>query len=185
MKDPEILVYDEKMQKALDSLHQSFGRLRSGKASINMLDGIKVSMYGDSIPINQVANIKTPDPKLIIINAWDKEAVPAIIKAIQKANIGLNPVQEGNNIKLPIPALTEEIRLSIVKEAKKLAEEARVIMRNVRRDAINDFKKQKKDGDLSEDEEKRYEKEMQDLHDNFMKEIDNLIYFKEKQIMEV
>jgi len=185
MKDSRIVEFEDKMKKTLENMQQSFSRLRSGKASISMLDGIRVSLYGDTVPLNQVANLKTPDPKLILIMPWDKEAIAPIIKAIQKANIGLNPVQDGNSIKLPIPPLTEEIRRTIVKDAHKLAEEARVALRNIRRDANNEFKRLKKDSNLSEDDEKRLIKDIQDIHDNLMRDIDNHLTSKEKQIMEV
>lgn len=178
---------DDKMNKAHEVLKKEFAAIRTGRASLGILDGILVDYYGTPTHLNQVANLSVPDPKTITIQPWEAKMLGAIEKAIQTSDIGLNPGNDGKVIRLSIPPLTEERRLQIVKHAKKLAEDARVACRNIRHDAINDLKKRSKDKDspISEDEVKKIQDEIQKLTDSHSKKIDELLAFKEKEIMTV
>jgi len=175
----------EKMNKAVEHLRHELLKIRTGKATTNLLDGIKVDYYGTPTPLIQLGNISTPDYHTITIQAWDKSAVPLIEKSIQAANLGLNPSNDGTLIRIPIPALNEERRKEIVKLVKKFAEESKVAVRNIRRDSIEHLKKTEKDEHISEDERKHAETEVQKLTDRHIKDIDDLIAVKEKEIMEV
>ncbi len=175
----------EKMNKAVEHLRHELLKIRTGKATTNLLDGIKVDYYGTPTPLIQLGNISTPDYHTITIQAWDKSAVPLIEKSIQAANLGLNPSNDGTLIRIPIPALNEERRKEIVKLVKKFAEESKVAVRNIRRDSIEHLKKTEKDEHISEDERKHAETEVQKLTDRHIKDIDDLIVVKEKEIMEV
>lgn len=175
----------EKMNKAVEHLSHELLKIRTGKATTNLLDGIKVDYYGTPTPLIQLGNISTPDYHTITIQAWDKSAVPLIEKSIQAANLGLNPSNDGTLIRIPIPALNEERRKEIVKLVKKFAEESKVAVRNIRRDSIEHLKKTEKDEHISEDERKHAETEVQKLTDRHIKDIDDLIVVKEKEIMEV
>lgn len=175
----------EKMNKAVEHLSHELLKIRTGKATTNLLDGIKVDYYGTPTPLIQLGNISTPDYHTITIQAWDKSAVPLIEKSIQAANLGLNPSNDGTLIRIPIPALNEERRKEIVKLVKKFAEESKVAVRNIRRDSIEHLKKTEKDEHISEDERKHAETEVQKLTDRHIKDIDDLIAVKEKEIMEV
>jgi len=173
-----------KMSKAIESLKSEFSRLRLGRATPNLLDGIKVEYYGALTPINQVGNISVPEAKLLIIQPWDTTAIPAIEKAIIKSDLGLNPQTDGKLIRIPIPALTDERRKELVKHTKKLAEEAKVSIRNIRRQANDEFKALEKKKEISEDESKKEIEKTQKLTDDFVKNIDDILILKEKEILD-
>jgi ribosome recycling factor len=176
---------NEKMIKAVEHVRSEFAKIRTGKATTNLLDGVKVDYYGTMTPLMQLGNISTPDYHTITIQAWDKSAVPLIDKAILAANLGLNPSNDGTLIRIPIPALNEERRKEIVKLVKKFAEDGRVAIRNIRRDSIEHLKKTEKEEHISEDDRKHAEADVQKLTDKHIKEIDDLVSAKEKEIMEV
>lgn len=174
-----------RMKKAVEIVRDEFARIRTGKATTALLDGVRVDYYGTSTPLKQVSNISTPDAHSISVTPWEKSMLGPIEKAIQNANLGLNPVNDGNVLRVPIPPLNEERRKELVKLVKKFAEEGKIAVRNVRRDAIEHLKKAEKDQHLSEDDRKREEQEAQKLTDKHIKEIDGLVALKEKEIMEV
>jgi len=175
------------MNKALESLKKDFATLRTGRASLGLLDGIMVDYYGTPTPLNQVANMAVPDARQITIQPWEPKMLGEIEKAIQKSDIGINPSNDGKLIRLSIPALTEERRQQIVKHAKKIAEDARVAIRNIRRDINDEIKKKSKDKDahISEDETKKLQDEIQKTTDLYIKKIDELLAHKEKEIMTI
>jgi ribosome recycling factor len=175
----------EKMDKAVEHVRAEFIKIRTGKATTNLLDGIKVDYFGTPTPLIQLGNISTPDYHTITVQAWDKSAMSLIEKAIQGANLGLNPSNDGNIIRIPIPPLNEERRKEIVKLVKKFAEEGKIAVRNLRRDSIEHLKKTEKDEHISEDDRKHGEAEVQKLTDKHVKNIDDLLAMKEKEIMEV
>lgn len=175
----------DKMNKAVDHVRHEFMKIRTGKATTNLLDGIKVDYFGTLTPLISLGNISTPDYHTLTIQVWDKSAVPLIEKAIIAANLGLNPNNDGTLIRIPIPALNEERRKEIVKLVKKFAEDGKVAVRNIRRDSIEHLKKTEKEEHISEDERKHGEAEVQKLTDKHIKEIDEIIVMKEKEIMEV
>ncbi len=177
--------YDDKMNKAVEVVRHEFAKIRTGKATTALLDGVKVDSYGTHMSLNQVANLSIPDVHTISIQPWDKNMIAPIDKAIQAANLGLNPVADGNVIRVPIPPLNEERRRELVKLIKKFAEEGKVSIRNIRRDAIEHLKKSEKAEHFSEDERKRGEAEVQKMTDKHIKDIDTLVGIKEKEIMEV
>jgi len=176
---------EEKMKKAVDVTRSELQKLRTGKATTALLDGIKVDYYGQHLPLNQVSNVATPDVHTITVTPWDKSVLPTIEKAIQAANLGLNPISMGTFIRIPIPPLNEERRKELVKVAKKFGEDGKIAIRNVRRDAKEHIKKAEKAEHISEDDRKKAEEEVQKVTDKYIKEIDNLIIGKEKEIMEV
>ncbi len=182
-----IIIKDAKnrMQKSVEALRSELAKIRSGKATTALLDGIKVDYYGTITPINQVGNLTVLDPHTLSFTPWDKSMVNVVDKAILEANIGLNPVSDGTNLKIPIPALTEERRKELVKLIKKFGEDAKIAVRNIRRDANDHLKKEEKDKKISEDDLKHGENEVQKLTDEFIKEIDEVLKHKEKEIMEV
>lgn len=180
-----LKVTKDRMAKAAEHLTAEFVKVRTGKASVGLLEGIKVDYYGTPTPLNQVGNLNTPDVHTITIQPWDKTVIPFIEKAILNANLGLNPANDGALIRIPIPPLNEERRKELVKLVKKLAEEARVSIRNIRRDEIEKMKKTEKEDHISEDDRKHGETEVQKLTDQYIKEIDVLLQKKEKEIMEV
>ncbi len=175
---------EEKMQKAIDHLDRELGKIRAGKANPKMLDGIMVEYYGTMTPLQQVASVNTPDPRTIAVQPWERGMIGPIEKAIMNANLGMNPDNNGELVRINVPPLTEERRQSLVKQVKKEGEDARISIRNARRDAINDLKKLKKDG-LPEDMEKDAEDQAQKLTDQFTKKVDDLLEKKEKDIMTV
>jgi ribosome recycling factor len=175
----------ERMSKAVEHVSLEFNKIRTGKASVGLLEGIKVEYYGNPTPLNQVATLNTPDFHTITIQPWDKTIIGTIDKAILNANLGLNPISDGNIVRVPIPPLNEERRKELVKLVKKLSEDGRISVRNIRRDEIEKLKKTEKEEHISEDDRKNGEQEIQKLTDKYIKEIDNLLAKKEKEIMEV
>ncbi len=174
----------EKMDKAISHLEQELIKIRAGKASPGMLDGVMVDYYGSMTPLQQVANVNTPDPRTIAIQPWEKAMIQPIEKAIMAANLGFNPENNGEIVRISVPPLTEERRKDLVKQAKKEAEEARISIRNVRRDSNEELKKMKKDG-LAEDIEKDAETEVQKLTDKYSKIVDDHIAKKEQDILTI
>lgn len=181
------LVADGKrrMESAVESLRGEFNTVRTGRASTGLLDRIQVDYYGAKTPLKQVANLATPDPRTISITVYDKGAVNAVVRAIQESDLALTPNTDGTVIRLNIPALTAERRKDLVKLAKNMAEDARIAVRNVRRDVIQDLKDLKKEGEISEDDEKRAEDEVQKLTDSFVEKINDLLHHKEEEILEI
>ena len=173
-----------RMEAALDSLKHEFSGLRTGRASTAMLDTIQVEVYGSRMPLSQVGSISVPEPRMLTVQVWDSGSVKAVEKAIRDANLGLNPAPDGNLIRIPVPALTEDRRKDLVKVAGQYAESARVAVRNVRRDGMESLKKMKADGQ-SEDENKRLGEDVQKLTDDYVKKIDGMLVEKEKDIMTV
>jgi ribosome recycling factor len=180
-----IKVASDKMSKAVEHIRTEFIKIRTGKASIGILDDIKVDYYGNPSPLNQVGNISTPDFHTITIQPWDKTIISVIEKSILNSNLGLNPTNDGNVVRIPIPPLTEERRKEIVKVVKHKAEEGKVAVRNIRREQIDHLKKTEKEEHISEDDRKHGETEIQKLTDKYIKEIDEVLSKKEKEIMEV
>lgn len=176
---------DDRMTKAVEVVREELVRIRTGKATTALLDGIKVDYYGSMMPLNQVANVSTPDVHTISIQPWEKSMVGPIEKAVLAANLGLNPTNDGSVIRVPIPPLNEERRKELVKLVRKFGEEGKIAIRNVRRDAIEHLKKAEKEFHMPEDERKRSEQEVQKLTDKHIKDIDTLLALKEKEIMEV
>ena len=175
----------EKMEKSVDGFKKELSKIRTGRASLAILDGIHVDAYGSSMPLNQVGTLTIPESRLIAIQPWDPQLLPAIEKAILKSDIGLNPASDGKIIRLNIPQLTEERRKDIVKSVRKTAEEFRVAIRNVRRDAIETLKKMKKDKEISEDDLFKLQEDAQSETDSYIKLIDDATASKEKEVMEV
>lgn len=173
------------MKMTIEATKKEFQTIRTGRASAGLLDRVVVEYYGNPSPLNQVASITVPDPRTIVIQPWDKTLLAAIEKAILKADLGLNPVNDGTVIRLPVPQLTEERRKELVKVARKEAEEKRVVIRNLRRDANDKIKSLEKGGKITEDESKKGLDEIQKLTDKYIAEIDKLLAQKEKEILEV
>ena len=175
---------EERMEKAVGGLRHELASLRAGRASVSLLDRVQVEYYGAMTPVNQLANISTPDARTLIIQPWDKSSIGAIEKAILKSDLGLTPSNDGTVIRITIPALTEERRNDLVKMTKKYGEEAKVAVRNIRRDANDDIKKLEK-GTISEDESRGHQEEIQKLTDKFTAEVDKVLAAKEKEILDV
>jgi len=175
----------EKMEKAIESTKNRFAAIRAGRASVAMLDGIKVEQYGMDMPLNQVANVSAPEARLLVIDPWDKSVIPNIEKAIQTSNLGLNPNNDGNVVRLQIPELTAERRKEYAKLAKNEAENGKIAVRNVRKDTNNKLRNEEKDGEITQDELKSFETEVQTLTDGYIKTIDELFKKKEKEITTV
>ncbi|NLW33466.1 MAG: ribosome recycling factor [Fibrobacter sp.] len=174
-----------RMQKAIDSLKKDLSRIRTGRATPALLDNISVDYYGSPLPINQVANISVPDARMLVIQPWEKNMMQPIEKAILTSDLGLNPQNDGNLIRVPIPTLSEERRKELFKGCKKTGEESKVAIRNIRRDANEKMKKAEKDKDATQDEVKKGLDEIQKLTDKFVKIVEDLLVQKEKEIMEV
>ena len=174
-----------RMQGAVNAFKHDLASLRTGRASANLLDPIHVDAYGTTMPINQVATVSVPEPRLLSVQVWDRSMVHAVEKAIRDSDLGLNPLTEGQTIRLRIPEMTEQRRKEMAKVAHKYAEEARIAVRHVRRDGIDLLKKLKKDGAMSEDEERRQEEQVQKATDQTIEEIDSVLAAKEKEIMHV
>ena len=183
---PEILdIATEKMNKTISVMKQEYNSLRAGRANPQALDRIMVDYYGTPTPINQVGNISVPEPRMLIIALWDTKMIPNVEKAIQKSDLGINPANDGKVIRLIFPELTQERRKELAKVIRKKAEESKVAVRSIRRDAMEDIKKQKKDNLLTEDDQKKLEEKVQKLTDEKVKEIDTIAQAKEKEIMSV
>jgi ribosome recycling factor len=176
---------EEKMGRALEAMKKELASIRTGKATSSLLDGIQVDYYGTMTPLSQVANISVPDPRLLVIQPWEKKLIPEIVKAIQKSDLGLNPQSDPNVIRLPIPTLTEERRRDLAKVVKKVGEEGRVAVRNVRRDANDAFKKAEKDKEVSEDDSRKGQEQVQKITDEYIEKLDEMLKKKEQEIMEV
>lgn len=177
--------FGRRMDGALEALAREFGGLRTGRASVNLLDTVKVESYGAYMPLNQVGTVNVPEARLLVVQVWDRSLVKNVEKAIRDAGLGLNPAADGQNIRIPLPPLTEERRAELSKVAAKYAEDARISVRNVRRDGMDGLKKQEKDGDLSEDDHRRLSTELQTMTDNRIKKIDELLAAKQKDIMQI
>ena len=177
--------YDAKMKKTIDVVMSDFASVRAGRANAAVLDKITVDYYGAPTPLNQVAAISSPDPRALMIQPWDSTLLKAIEKAIQCSDLGINPQNDGRVIRLAFPQLTEERRKELSKQVKKYGENGKVAIRNIRRDAMEKFKAQEKKGEMTEDDRKDYEKELQDLTDKRIKEIDELTAKKEAELMAV
>jgi ribosome recycling factor len=182
---PVVAKYKDRMDKAVVALKEEFSSLRTGRASAGLLDQVVVEAYGSQTPINQVAAISVPEPRSISVNVWDKALVVSVEKAIRNANLGFNPVVEGTTLRVPVPPLTEDRRKDMVKLAGKYAENQKIAVRNVRRDANDDLKKAEKDSVISQDEQKRMEAEVQKFTDEAIKRIDETLKIKEQEIMQV
>ncbi|MBQ8637316.1 MAG: ribosome recycling factor [Clostridia bacterium] len=181
-KYPEI---EERMNKRVDGFHGELKTIRAGRANASVLDKISIDYYGTPTPIQQVGSISSPEPRMLVIQPWDTSVLGEIEKAIQKSEIGISPQNDGKVIRLNFPPLTEERRKELVKQVKKYSEEAKVQVRNVRRDALEDFKAKKKNSEITEDDLKGIEKDIQTLTDKYIKEIDDITADKEKEILEV
>ena len=174
-----------RMDGAIEALKKEFAGLRTGRASVNFLDPIQVDAYGAKMPINQVGTVGVPEPRMLTVQVWDKSMVKAVEKAIRESDLGLNPMNDGQLIRIPLPELSEERRGELAKIAAKYAESARVAVRNVRRDGMDQIKKMEKDGDIGEDDRHLYESEVQDLTDKHVAMVDEALAAKEKDIMQV
>lgn len=175
----------EKMEKSLEHYRSELKSVRTGRASVAMFDNIRVDYYGTPTPLSQIGTLSAPEPRMITIQPWERNLIPAIEKAILTSNMGFNPSNDGSLIRVPIPQLTEERRKEIVKMIKKMAEEAKVIIRNIRRDANEGFKKSEKDKEISEDDAKKGVVKIQEITDEYIKKIDEVTAKKEKDIMEI
>lgn len=174
-----------RMDKTIDTLKNDFSGLRAGRAHVSLLDGIMVEAYGSMTPLSQVGSISTPDARTLSVSVWDRSLAKAVEKAIMESDLGLNPSSDGQLIRIPVPPLSEERRKELIKVAGKYAENAKVAIRNIRRDSMDGIKKLKKDNLISEDEEKRFENEIQKLTDDAVKKADDILAQKEKDIMQV
>jgi ribosome recycling factor len=183
MSHPALSEMQAKMKKALEHTLHEFSTIHTGKAQPSMVEGVMVEAYGSMMRLKECAAITTPDPRLIMIQPWDKGITQAIVKAIQLANLGLNPAVDGANVRIPLPELSRERRQEFVKVANRMAEEGRVQIRNIRRDTMDTIKKAQKDGAISEDDLKRYEKEVQAATDKTIKDIGEHLAKKEKELL--
>ena len=182
---PVLSNYAQRMDKAVQALKEEFASLRTGRASANLLDQVNVDAYGSQMPLNQVASISVPEPRSISVNVWDRGLIVSVEKAIRNAGLGLNPVVEGQNLRIPIPPLTEERRRELAKVAGKYAEQQKIAIRNVRRDAMDDLKRAEKDNVITQDEHRRMDAEVQKLTDDAVKRVDEVLKTKEQEIMQV
>jgi len=183
MSDNDLAGLRKRMEGAVKTLAHEFQGLRTGRASANLLDSVVVDAYGSMMPLNQLANINIPEPRLLIVQVWDKTMVKAVEKAIGSAGLGLNPAADGQMVRVPIPELSQERRAELIKIAGKYAEGGKVAVRNIRRDGMDHYKKLEKDGDVSKDEHHTKSDEIQKLTDEFIKKIDEALAVKEKEIM--
>ena len=185
MAKPDLNTYRDKMEKAVSSLKEEYSGLRTGRANAGLLDPVQVQAYGSNSPLNAVAAISVPEPRMISVNVWDKTMVGPVEKAIRAAGLGLNPIVDGMTLRIPVPPLTEERRKDLAKLAAKYAEQQKIAVRNIRRDANDDLKKAEKAGDISQDEQKKMETEVQKDTDAAIKRIDETLKTKEVEIMQV
>ena len=177
--------YGRRMEKALDHLGEEFGAVRAGRANAKVLDRITVEYYGQETPLNGVATISSPDARTLVISPWDTKLLREIEKAIQCSDLGINPQNDGRVVRLIFPALTEERRKELAKQVKKYAEDAKVAMRNIRRDGMDYIKKLKKNSEITEDEQKKAEKDLQDMLDKYTKRADEALAAKEKELLAI
>ena len=185
MADPDIADIERRMNGAVEALKREFAGLRTGRASAALLDPVSVDAYGSKMPLNQVGNVGVPDPRMLTVQVWDNGLVGSVERAIRDAGLGLNPQTEGNLIRVPIPELTEERRVELTKIANKYAEQARVAARNVRRDGMETLKKLEKDGEISQDDQRKWSQDIQKLTDDTVKTIDETLAAKDQEIMQV
>jgi len=185
MADPDLDDVKRRMQGALDVLMGEFGGLRTGRASTALLEPVMVDAYGSSMPINQVATVNVSDSRMISVQVWDQGLVSSVEKSIRDSGLGLNPSADGNSVRVPIPQLSEERRVELTKVANKYCEQARVAVRNIRRDGMDKLKRQEKDGEISQDEQRAWGDDLQKLTDGFIKDIDEALASKETEIMQV
>ncbi len=176
---------DTRMSRAIDAMERDFGAIRTGRASTALLDTIQVEVYGTNMPLGQVATVSVPEARLLTVQVWDRSNVQPVEKAIRSAGIGLNPITDGQLIRLPIPELTEERRRDLTRMARNMAEEGKVSVRNVRRDEMRDVHELRKEGEVSEDDERRAEAELQKLTDGYVKRVDAVLADKEAELLEV
>ena len=181
----DTTAYDAKMKKSVESYTKALAVLRVGRANPEVLSRVTIDYYGSPTPINQVAELKVADARTLVINSWDKSQMKAIEKAILASDLGLNPQNDGSCIRIIFPAMTEETRRTMAKQVAKMGEEAKVAVRNIRRDANDAVKAAKKNGELTEDDAKQADKQVQDLTDKYIKEIDNITAAKDREIMEI
>ncbi|MBV9827240.1 MAG: ribosome recycling factor [Alphaproteobacteria bacterium] len=174
-----------RMDGALDVLRKEFGGLRTGRASASLLEPVVVEAYGNTVPLNQVASVNVPEPRMITVQVWDRGLAKSVDKAIRESGLGLNPQTEGQTIRVPIPELNQERRKELSKVAGKYAEEARIAVRNVRRDGVEESRKLEKNGDLSQDQQRKLQGDIQHLTDDHVKKIDDTLAQKEKEILQV
>lgn len=185
MIDEILLDTQDRMEKTLASAQGDLTKIRTGRANLSLLDSVKVDYYGSKVPVNQVANLGVPEPRLIIIQPWERNMLAEIERAIMKADIGITPNNDGNVIRLPIPALTEERRRDLVKVVHNMAEDNRIAIRNIRRDAMDQLKKAQKDGSISEDEQYNAGIDVQGVTDKHIKKIDEMAAAKEKEVLDI
>lgn len=181
----EFKEYTRKMEKTMEVLGSEFGSVRAGRANSQVLDRISVPYYGVDTPIGQVASISSPDPRTLVIQPWDGSLLKPIEKAIQTSDLGINPQNDGRIIRLVFPQLTEERRKDLTKQVRKYSEEAKVAVRNIRREGMDAIKKAIKKSEITEDDQKKFEKDLQDLTDKYIKKVDELCAKKEKELMEI
>ena len=184
-EDPDIDDLERRMNGAIEALKREFAGLRTGRASISLLEPLTVEAYGSEMPINQVATLGAPEPRMLTVQVWDRGNVKAVERAIRESALGLNPASDGQLIRVPIPELSEERRTELARVAHRYAEQARVAVRNVRRDGMDKLKRMERAGDLSQDEQHLWSEEVQELTDRFVKEIDSAVDAKESENMQV
>ena len=184
-EDPIVRDLRRRMEGTLDVLRKEYGGLRTGRASASLLEPVQVDAYGSHMPLNQVGTVSVPEPRMLSVQVWDRSMVKAVEKAIREAGLGLNPQTEGQVIRVPIPDLSEERRRELSKVAAKYAEQARVAVRNIRRDGLEPLKKQEKDGEISQDQHRKLQTEIQHLTDEYVKKVDDILHQKEKEILQV
>jgi ribosome recycling factor len=185
MADPDLDDLTRRMNGALEALNHEFAGLRTGRASAGLLEPVMVEIYGSQMPLNQVGTIGVPEPRMLTVQVWDKSAVTSVEKAIRSAGLGLNPSADGQLVRVPIPELTEERRLDMAKVAHKYAEQARIAVRNVRRDGMDNLKTMEKDGELSEDDHRLWGDEIQELTDQLIARVDQALTAKDEEIKRV
>ena len=184
-EDPDIDDLERRMTGAIEALKREFAGLRTGRASTSLLEPLTVAAYGSEMPINQVATLSAPEPRMLTVQVWDKGNMKAVERAIRESALGLNPASDGQLIRIPIPELSEERRTELARIAHRYAEQARVAVRNVRRDGMDKLKRMERAGELSQDEQHLWSEEVQEMTDRFVKDIDNAVAAKESEIMQV
>ena len=183
--DSRLEQFKKKMDSSLEAFSKELSGIRAGRATVALLEPIKVEVYGSLLPINQVGAVSAPDPRMLVVNVWDKGMVKAVEKAIRESEANLNPMVDGQTVRVPIPPLSEERRKELSKLAAKYSENAKVAIRNIRRDAMEFIKQLEKNSDISEDEQRKLSSSIQDMTDQFSKQIDNLLAQKQKDIMQI